>query len=177
MRAMRASQVQSFSNFSHLFFRAESALIMFHDTENECMGRPRGSAAELERRRRRAVALLAKGEDRLTVARILGVHPKTLARWVRLATGAEDHIAARAHPGRPARLTEAQWQALEKWLDQGPRAHGWHSDGWTIARVAALIARRFHIRYHPEHVRKLLKRHGRGARLRVRGKTRGRGGP
>src|SRR4051794_6140047 len=42
------------------------------------MARPPGTGAELERRRRRAVALVTAGENAANVARILGVHPKTL---------------------------------------------------------------------------------------------------
>src|SRR3954470_6251859 len=38
------------------------------------MTRPIGTAAELERRRRRAVELLDQGESPSTIARILGVH-------------------------------------------------------------------------------------------------------
>jgi hypothetical protein len=37
-------------------------------------------------------------------------------------------------------------------------AHGWHNQLWTAARVARLIEREFRISYHPEHVRKILKR-------------------
>ena len=47
--------------------------------------RPIGSAAELERRRIRAVHLVEQGESPGVVARILGVHPTSLHRWRRLA--------------------------------------------------------------------------------------------
>jgi hypothetical protein len=38
------------------------------------------------------------------------------------------------------------------------KAHGWNNELWTAARVARLIEREFDIRYHPEHVREVLKR-------------------
>jgi DDE superfamily endonuclease/winged helix-turn-helix protein len=47
---------------------------------------------------------------------------------------------------------------LERLLREGAQAHGWHNQLWTAARVARLIERHFDLRYHPEHVRKLLKR-------------------
>jgi hypothetical protein len=43
-------------------------------------------------------------------------------------------------------------------LSKGAKAHGWHNELWTAARVARLIERHFDISYHPEHVRKILKR-------------------
>src|SRR5215470_8598294 len=70
------------------------------------MSRPIGTAAELERRRRRAVALVARGESRADVARILGVHPKTLARWLRLAR--QPHgLDAKPLPGPAPGLSDA----------------------------------------------------------------------
>lgn len=43
-------------------------------------------------------------------------------------------------------------------LAKGSKAHGWHNELWTAARVARLIDREFGLDYHPEHVRKVLKR-------------------
>src|SRR5262249_36592078 len=117
----------------------------------------KGSAEELERRRRRAVELTDHGEPRATVARILGVHPKTLARWVRSARLPEG-LAAKPQSGPTARLSDDQLRELEALLLQGAKAHGWHNELWTAARVARLVERHFDISYHPEHVRKVLKR-------------------
>src|SRR4051794_39698536 len=121
------------------------------------MSRPFGTAAELERRRRRAVTLIAHGEARADVARILGVHPKSLARWLRLARQ-PDGLAPKPNHGPPAGLSDDQLRQLEGLLAQGAKAHGWHNQLWTAARVARLIERHFGLDYHPEHVRKILKR-------------------
>jgi hypothetical protein len=43
-------------------------------------------------------------------------------------------------------------------LAKGAKAHGWPNQLWTAARVARVIQRHFGRRYHPEHVRKVLKR-------------------
>jgi transposase len=121
------------------------------------MSRPLGTATELERRRRRAVQLVTQGERRTTVARILGIHYKTLARWLRLAR--QPHgLEAKPQRGPQPGLADVQLQQLEQLLLEGAKAHGWHNELWTAARVARLIERHFGRRYHPEHVRKILKR-------------------
>lgn len=121
------------------------------------MSRPIGTADELERRRRQAVQAVAAGQPRATVAQVLGVHYKTVARWVRAAEQ-PGGLAAKplAHP--KARLSDADLQKLEGLLAQGAQAHGWSNQLWTAARVARLIEQQFRITYHPEHVRKILKR-------------------
>jgi transposase-like protein len=73
--------------------------------------RPKGSPAELERRRFRAVELLERGEPRSVVARILGVDPGSLSRWRRLArTG---NLQAKPASGRPRLLSPSEFEELE----------------------------------------------------------------
>jgi len=66
-------------------------------------------------------------------------------------------LRAKPAPGRPRRLSDPQVRHLRNLLRQGAVAHGWSNSLWTAARVAVLIERHFGVRYHPEHVRKLLK--------------------
>jgi transposase len=49
-------------------------------------------------------------------------------------------------------------QHLEDLLLDGAVAHGWPDALWTAARVTEVIRRRFGISFHPEHIRKILKR-------------------
>lgn len=119
--------------------------------------RPRGSAAALEWRRSRAVQLVDGGERPSVVARILGVTSPSLHRWRRLARQPQG-LAAKPALGPKPRLTEQQLSALEVALRQGAVAYGWCNHLWTAKRVAVLIRRRFGVQYHPEHVRKVLKR-------------------
>src|SRR5262245_7963023 len=120
------------------------------------MTRPIGTAAELERRRRRAVELLDEGESPSTIARILGVHETSVHRWRRLARNGPG-LDAKPHPGTQPRLSPQQWAELEHQLLRGAQHHGWNNNLWTAARVATLIERHFGVRYHPEHVRTVLK--------------------
>jgi transposase len=118
--------------------------------------RPEGSAAELERRRRRAVRLVEAGERPGVVARILGVTPSSLSRWCRLAR-LPDGLVAKPALGPKPRLSDEQLATLDALLRKGAVAHGWPNHLWTAKRVAILIDRRFGISYHAEHVRKILK--------------------
>jgi transposase len=120
------------------------------------MARPNGTAEELERRRTRAVEALERGESPSTIARVLGVHVTSVHRWRRMARtpGGLDPIE---QPGPTPRLDDSQLARLEALLLQGAKHHGWHNELWTAARVAVLIKRHFGVRYHPEHVRKILK--------------------
>src|ERR1044072_1753987 len=118
------------------------------------MTRPIGSAAELERRRTRAVALLDQGESPTTIARILGVHVTSVHRWRRRHRVGS--LAARPHAGPKPGLTDAQLKDLEARLLQGAKHHGWHNELWTAARVARLIERHLGLRFPPQHVSKIL---------------------
>lgn len=119
--------------------------------------RPEGTAAELERRRHRAVQLVDQGESPAVVARVLGVTLSSLHRWRRMARQGYG-LSAKPVPGAKRRLTDLQLSELERLLDQGAPSHGFPNELWTAARVAHVIQRHFGVKYHPEHVRKLLKR-------------------
>lgn len=119
--------------------------------------RPKGSAAELERRRRRAVQLVESGESPAVVARVLGVTTSSLHRWRRLARQPEG-LVARPVSGAKRRLSDEQLCKLERLLRQGATAHGYPNEPWTAARVAQLIQRHFGVDYHPDYVRQLLRR-------------------
>lgn len=97
------------------------------------------------------------GESRTTVAKVLGVHYKTVARWLRQARQ-PGGVDARPQPRPAPGLSDADLRKLERLLAKGAKAHGWHNQLWTAARVARLIERHFDVSYHPEHVRKVLRR-------------------
>jgi transposase len=119
--------------------------------------RPKGTAVELERRRRRAVELVEQGESPTVVARILGVRTASIHRWRRMAQKPHG-LDARPLPGPTSRLSPYHLRKLERLLRQGAKKHGWPNELWTADRVARLIQQRFGVSFHPEHVRKILKR-------------------
>lgn len=120
--------------------------------------RPIGTAQELERRRRRAVELMQRGESPTVIARILGVCRTSLYRWLARAKKSPEGLTAKPHLGPRPRLTAEQLQELERFLLQGAKAHGWHNNLWSAQRVAEVVHRRFGVVYHVEHVRKILRR-------------------
>src|SRR5215469_1774198 len=122
------------------------------------MSRPIGTAAELERRRRLAVARVRQGEKPTVVARVLGVNRNSLYRWRKAAERGPAALAAIPPRGPAPRLSDAQLRELEQLLAQGAARHGWPNRLWTTARVAQLIRRHFGVSYHPDHVGRFLRR-------------------
>ena len=120
--------------------------------------RPVGGAKQLERRRERAIALLKDGRAPVEVARLVGVDRRSVRRWnaVYRKAGVAG-LAARPVPGRPSKLTARQREQLETLLVRGAEASGFESDLWTCPRVAHVIGRRFGIRYHVDHIGRLLR--------------------
>jgi transposase len=118
--------------------------------------KPTLSTFEREHRRKRAVEAVREGQKPVTVAQVLGVDRGTVYRWLRMARrpgGLDAKPLLRA----PA-LSDRQLYPLEHMLLQGASRHGWPNDLWTATRVQEVIRRHFGVAYHPEHVRKVLKR-------------------
>lgn len=119
--------------------------------------RPKGSAAELEARRLRAVVLLRDGKSNTEVARLIGVDVSSVKRWKRAAAeGGNAALAAKPNRGRPPRLTLEQMQELAQLMRAGPLAAGFGTNLWTCRRVAHVIRDRFGVQYHPDHVGRML---------------------
>lgn len=123
--------------------------------------RPRGSPEKLEQRRMQAIALLQEGLQPVEVARRLGVDRRSVRRWkAAFKRQGRRGLAARAAPGRPPKLNREQKEKLARVLLRGAQAWGFPTDLWTCPRVAEVIWREFGVRYHVDHVGRLL--HGMG---------------
>ena len=66
---------------------------------------------------------VADGESRKTVARVLGVHYKTVADWVRQARK-PGGLDAKPQPGPTPGLSDADLRRLAELLAEGAKAHG-----------------------------------------------------
>jgi transposase len=115
----------------------------------------------MEKRRRRAARLFERGATQADVARELEVSRQSVSRWyLDWRAGGTKALKAAGRAGRLPRLSEAQLAQVDRALRRGPRAHGFPTDVWTLARVATVIESETGVTYHPGHVWKLLRRLG-----------------
>jgi transposase len=103
------------------------------------------------------LALLKSGLSLNEVARRVKCVASSVMRWrdAWRRRGAES-LKVRSSPGRPAKLNASQRRRLVTLLLKGPVTHGYHTNLWTTARIAELIAREFGVRYHRDHVGRLM---------------------
>src|SRR5581483_12034863 len=124
------------------------------------MGNPAGVRRDfvaLETRRMEAARLLRAGLSQAEVARRVGVHRQSVSRWARELAGSGLRGLRKAErTGRPPRLSAAQLRDLERALKRGPEEFGFTSGLWTARRVRDLIEYRTGVRYHEDHVWRLL---------------------
>lgn len=120
--------------------------------------RPVGSAAALERRRERAIELLREGWLPVDVAQKVGVDRRSVRRW-RAAFDREGKsgLEAKTVPGRPLKLGTRERAVLKRLLLNGAVHAGYSTDLWTCPRVRELIAKRFAVEYHVDHIGRLLR--------------------
>jgi len=120
-------------------------------------GRARRATVRLQ-----AAQMLGQGTDPAQVAGLLQVSTKSVYAWRRAwRAGGEAALASKGPGGNPCKLDEDQLAQLRAALDAGPVAHGWSEDQrWTLATVADLISRLFHVSYTLRGVSCLLHRTG-----------------
>lgn len=119
--------------------------------------RPHGSPQELERRRQRAVKMLEEGARIIDVARRIGCSHTSVILWRdTLRRGGARALRAKPASGRPPKLSPGQLQRIPKLLLKGALAWGYRTDLWTTTRIAKVIYRKLHVRYHRAHVSRLL---------------------
>ena len=58
--------------------------------------------------------------------------------------------------GRPPKISDQEKLELEKKLLEGAKAAGFSTDLWTCPRVAQLIYSCFGVRYHVDHIWRVL---------------------
>jgi transposase len=119
--------------------------------------RPHGSPQLLEERRKRAITFLEQKLSLHEIARRMGCHASSVLRWRdEFQKGGEKALDAKPAGGRPPKLTMKQKERLIRLLTQGAMAHGYRTELWTTQRIADLIERQLGIKYHRNHVGKLL---------------------
>lgn len=111
-----------------------------------------------EWRRLQALHLKERGWYQRDVAGALGVSEETVSRWLaRARQGGPEALLARPAPGHPPKLSPAEKHLIPEFLWHGPEAYGFRGQVWTCARIAKVIEEELGVRYHKDHVGRLLK--------------------
>ncbi len=112
---------------------------------------------EATRKRVRAGRLMLAGKTPTEAAKAVGVARQTAYTWkARLEEDGIEALRAMA-TGRPAQLEANQLDGLRAALLQGPLAHGFGTELWTLKRVRTLIQRLYGVTFSKEvHVWRLL---------------------
>ena len=119
--------------------------------------RNKGSAAELEARRRRAAEYFQARKSLAEIARLVGASLSSVKRWKRAwREGGVAALAAKPHPGPTPNFSAEQKQVLLAILKAGPVALGFKTDLWTCRRVAKVVRKKFRVSYHPDHLGRIL---------------------
>ena len=106
-----------------------------------------------------AARLLRQGLSQSEVARRVGVHRQSVSRWARELEQSGVHGLHKAPcTGRRAKLERGQLAELEVALKLGPEAFGYASGLWTARRVRDLIEDQTGVRYHEDHVWRILRK-------------------
>ena len=109
--------------------------------------------------RLQAIMLSVQRQTTGQIAQGLQVDRTRVHAWIGAWNEHGDEGLLEGHrSGRPAQLNAAQREHLADILDSGPVAYGLNTGVWTSPLIAQIIEEEFDVRYHPGHVRHLLKR-------------------
>ena len=112
----------------------------------------------MQRRRRRAAAMFAKGRSQADVARELGVSRQSVSRWhAEWRRGGATALRGAGRAGRLPRLDDKDLARIERRLLKGPVANGYPTELWTLERVAEVIEKETGVAYHRGHVWRVLR--------------------
>ena len=102
--------------------------------------------------------LLDNGLTMAQASHRVGCSIASVSRWRQaVVKGGMGALAAKPVPGRPQKLSDAQRLRLVELLLKGPMAYGYPNEIWTLKRIARVIRREFGVRYHPNHVWRVLR--------------------
>src|SRR6266446_6180382 len=124
------------------------------------MGAPR-KADWREERRNRAWNLKEQGWQQKDIAVALGASEGAVSQWLKRGqAGGLEALSAHPPKGVAPRLTAEQKAQIPHLLAKGAEAYGFRGNVWTANRVAEVIDRTFGVRYHRDHVGRLLREAG-----------------
>ncbi|HLK54962.1 MAG TPA: winged helix-turn-helix domain-containing protein [Chthonomonadaceae bacterium] len=111
-----------------------------------------------EQRRMQAADLFEADLSNAEIARRLHVSRMSVSHWYQTwKEQGKDGLKA-GHPGQQSRLSPEQRHQVVEALLQGPHAHGFETELWTLARITQVIQKVTGVSYHPGHVWYLLQK-------------------
>jgi transposase len=112
---------------------------------------------EATKKRLRAGRMLLTGKRPAEVALVVGVARQTVYTWKRLLDeGGIEALRAVPGRGRPAKLDEAQLEAVRRAVLQKPTEHGFGTDLWTLKRVGSVIKRLHGVQFGQTQIWRIL---------------------
>lgn len=112
---------------------------------------------EATKKRLRAGRMLLTGKRPAEVALMVGVARQTVYTWKRLLDeGGIEALRAVPGRGRPAKLDEAQLDAVRRAVLQKPTEHGFGTDLWTLKRVGSVIKRLHGVQFGQTQIWRIL---------------------
>jgi transposase len=115
----------------------------------------------MQARRMRAADLFGRGATQTDIARELGVTHQTVSDWhEKWLAGGSKGLRAAGRAGRLPKVGAADLARVDRALRRGPKANGYPTELWTLARVAEVIESTTGVRYHPGHVGRVLRQMG-----------------
>jgi transposase len=91
----------------------------------------------------------------------LGVSKGAVSQWMKRGReGGVEALAAHPPTGVKPKLTVEQKAQMPQLLVKGAESYGFRGDVWTASRVAVVIERTFGVKYHRDHVSRLLREAG-----------------
>ena len=108
-------------------------------------------------RRAHCVLGYIDGQTVIAMSKALGIDRSAITKWLGWynAEGPEG-LRTTPLPGRAPRLSAEQREQVVQVVEAGPPAVGFQSGVWTGALVGQWIEREFGVRYHPQHIPRLL---------------------
>jgi transposase len=84
--------------------------------------------------------MFRRGKSQADVAHALGVSAQSVSRWYALwRDGGRKALLGAGRAGRLPRMSDEQLAEVVEALKKGPRANGFPTDLWTLARVSDVV--------------------------------------
>jgi transposase len=118
------------------------------------------SFSDRQRVRYLASDLFTKELSHAEIARRLGVARQSVCRWHKTWLESGEAGLKVGKGGQKPRLSDEQLQVIQDALTEGPTAHGYDTEFWTLERIADLIEKMTGVKYHHCYVWVLLTKLG-----------------